>query len=58
MSKMAELELDILDMLDEGRSPQYISTVLEVPVTWVYEASKNNSEMNTEVFNPYGTVNS
>ena len=55
---MAELELDILDMLDEGRSPQYISTVLEVPVTWVYEASKNNSEMNTEVFNPYGTVNS
>ena len=59
MSKISEIEIDILDMLDRGESPQYISRILEIPVSWVYETlSYSEDEGNTEVFSPFETVNS
>lgn len=59
MSKMAELEIEILDMLSEGETPVYISRVLDVPVTWVYEAMESDPDKsNTEVFSPFDTFNS
>jgi hypothetical protein len=59
MSKMAELDLDIQDMLVAGSDPFIIAKILEIPITWVYETSERmDEESNTEVFNPFLTVNS
>ena len=60
MSKMAELDMEIVDMLDEGYRPITIAGVLGVPVTWIYEVAEKQhiEESNTEVFSPYGTINS
>ena len=62
MSTMKELVVDIWDLLAEGETPQYISKVLNVPVTFVYEAMELDedvdSKSNTEVFSPFMTVNS
>lgn len=54
MSKMSDLEIEIIQMLEAGRSPQYIARVLDVPVNWVYEAIHNHEDE----FSPYSTVNS
>ena len=60
MSKMADLEVEIIDMLDQGYRPVTIASMLGVPVTWVYEAAENaeDEESNTEVFSPFVTINS
>lgn len=60
MSKMSELDIDIQNMLEEGYRPVTIATMLGVPVTWVYDVAEIQQEEkgNTEVFNPYNTVNS
>ena len=58
MSKMAELEIEILDMLGNDESPAYIARVLDIPVTWVYEVVSYNVEYDTECYDPYQTVNS
>lgn len=62
MSATKELIVDIWDMLAEGETPQYISKVLNVPVTFVYEAMELDedvdSESNTEVYSPFVTSNS
>ena len=62
MSAMKELVVNIWDLLAEGETPQYISKVLNVPVTFVYEAMELDedvdSKSNTEVYSPFMTVNS
>ena len=58
MSRMADLELDIIDMLDEGYRPATIASMLGIPITWVYEAAENAEESNTEVYSPFETINS
>ena len=58
MSRMADLEIDIMDMLNEGYRPATIASMLGVPITWVYEAAENAEESNTEVFSPFETINS
>jgi hypothetical protein len=59
MSKISELSIDIQEMLEEGYRPVTIATMLNVPVTWVYDVVEmQQEEGNTEVFNPYNTVNS
>ena len=56
---MAELEIDILTMLEDGYRPVTIASILSVPITWVYEVAENGEEeMNTEVFSPFETINS
>lgn len=59
MSKMAELDLEINELLEEGYRPVTIASILNVPVTWVYEVAENHQEeSNTEVYSPFSTVNS
>jgi hypothetical protein len=59
MSKMAELDMEIRTMLDDGYRPVTIASVLNVPVTWVYEVADPETEKgNTEVFSPFETINS
>jgi hypothetical protein len=54
MSKMADLEITIEEMLEKGDHPATISAVLNVPVTWVYAVSKYP----VEELSPFITVNS
>jgi hypothetical protein len=54
MSKMADLEITIEEMLEKGDHPATISAVLNVPVTWVYAVSKYAEEE----LSPFITVNS
>lgn len=54
MSKMAELEITIEEMLEKGDHPATISAVLDVPVSWVYEVSDHTDEE----LSPFVTVNS
>jgi hypothetical protein len=56
MSKMADLSLDITDMLSKGTHPATISAVLEVPVSWVYEVSDNLASEDS--LSPFNTINS
>lgn len=59
MSKMAELAMDVQNMLDDGYRPVTIATMLNIPVTWIYDVAEMQQEKgNTEVYNPYNTVNS
>lgn len=59
MSAMKELVFDIYEMLAEGENPQYISKILGVPVSFVYEAMEIDQDIDTaEVYSPYQTVNS
>jgi hypothetical protein len=59
MSKMADLEIDIQTMLEEGVHPSSIARRLEIPVSWVYDSLEYmEEESNTEVYSPFETVNS
>jgi hypothetical protein len=59
MSKMADLEIEILGMIEEGYRPVTIASMLGVPLTWVYEAAENaEEESSTEVYSPFETINS
>lgn len=56
MSKMADLEIEIMDMLEDGESPLYISRVLNIPASWVYDVI-SAGEVADEL-SPFSTVNS
>ena len=51
MSRMADLSIDIQDMLEAGYLPVTIARQLEVPITWVFE------EVEQEL-SPFETINS
>jgi hypothetical protein len=55
MSKMAELSIEINDLLEEGYLPVTVARILEVPIDWVYEASELDSR---DDLSPFQTVNS
>lgn len=56
MSNMSNLEIEIEEMLEQGRDPLSIARILEIPVTWVYEVNEiHNAE---ESYDPFETVNS
>lgn len=42
MSQVKDLVLDIRDMLEVDMTPRQISMILEVPVSFVYEAIEAN----------------
>lgn len=52
MSRMADLSLEIQDMLEAGYLPVTIARQLEVPITWVFEEDKQ------EELSPFETINS
>jgi hypothetical protein len=56
MSRMSELDLDIQDLLEKGRSPMDVARELEIPVSWVYEKPEEVKELE-EVFSPFATIN-
>ena len=56
MSKMADLDLSIRDMLNEGYGPVAISVRLGIPVYFVYDILESDQEF--EELNPYNTINS
>lgn len=58
MSKMADLDLDIQNFLEQGKNPVEIANLLEIPITWVYETSSEQEKGNTEVYSPFVTINS
>ena len=58
MSKMAELAMEIEDMLTEGRHPTVIAGVLSVPLSVVYNVLESIGEEPVEELSPFETVNS
>jgi len=54
MSKMADLDLTIRDMLDEGYGPVSISVRLGIPVYFVYDILEY--EQDIEELNPFNTI--
>ena len=57
MSKMADLYLDIEEMLEKGTHPATISAVLDVPVVFVYDVVES-TESQSEELSPFETINS
>ena len=45
MSKMADLSLEIENLLDEGYSPMSISVRLQVPLHFVYDVLETQSQL-------------
>jgi hypothetical protein len=58
MSKMAELAMEIEDMLNDGRHPVMIAQVLEVPLSVVYDVLESIGQEPVEELSPFETVNS
>jgi hypothetical protein len=56
MSKMAEIDTGIRDMLNEGYGPVAISVRLGIPVYFVYDILESDEEF--EELNPFNTINS
>ena len=57
MSKMADLYMEIEEMLEKGTHPATISAVLDVPVIFIYDVIES-IEGQTEEFSPFKTINS
>jgi hypothetical protein len=57
MSKMADLDMEIEEMLDKGTHPSTISAVLDVPVIFIYDVVES-IEGHSEEFSPFRTINS
>jgi hypothetical protein len=48
MSKMAELSMEIEELLAEGMSPKFIAVTLEVPIEMVYDTIEQLECMEVE----------
>ena len=57
MSKIADLYLDIEEMLEKGTHPATISAVLDVPVVFVYDVIETLEDQSEEL-SPFETINS
>ena len=57
MSRMSDLDVEIQDLLEKGRSPMDVARELEIPVSWVYEKPEAVEEPE-EVLSPFATINS
>jgi len=57
MSKMANLYMEIEEMLEKGTHPATISAVLDVPVIFIYDVVES-IEGQAEEFSPFKTINS
>jgi hypothetical protein len=56
MSVMSELHIDIVDMLEAGDRPIKIASLLNIPVSMVYDVLEELQA--TEEYSPFETVNS
>jgi hypothetical protein len=57
MSKVAELYMEIEEMLEQGTHPATISAVLDIPVFFVYDVVES-IQSETEELSPFRTINS
>jgi hypothetical protein len=57
MSRMSQLDVDIQDLLEKGKSPMEVARELEIPVSWVFETQESVEEPQ-EVLSPFATINS
>lgn len=57
MSRMSDLDVEIQDLLEKGRSPMDVARELEIPVSWVYEKPEAVEEPE-EDSSPFATINS
>lgn len=58
MSKIADLVIDIEDMLEQGKSFVQIARDLEIPVHFVVEAAELIEQSQLEECSPFATINS
>lgn len=56
MGVMSEIHQDILDMLEQGDRPIKIATLLDIPVSMVYDVLEEQEQ--THNYSPFQTVNS
>lgn len=56
MSRMSELHMEILEMLEQGDRPVKISTLLDVPIDIVYDVLEQEEQV--ENYSPFDTINS
>ena len=56
MSKMSEIHQDIVDMLEAGDRPIKIATLLDIPLSMVYDVLEQLEA--SEEYSPFDTVNS
>ncbi len=56
MSVMSELHMDIVDMLEKGDRPIKIATLLDIPVSMVYDVLEDLQA--SDEYSPFETVNS
>ena len=54
---MADLYMEIEEMLEKGTHPATISAVLDVPVVFVYDVIETLEDQ-TEELSPFRTINS
>jgi hypothetical protein len=57
MSKVAELYMEIEEMLEQGTHPATISAVLDIPVFFVYDVVES-IQSDVEELSPFRTINS
>jgi hypothetical protein len=56
MSVMSEIHMEIVDMLEAGDRPIKIATLLDIPVSIVYDVLEDIEA--AEEYSPFETVNS
>ena len=56
MSKLSEIHMEIVDMLEAGDRPIKIATLLNIPLNMVYDVLEQMDA--SEEYSPYDTVNS
>lgn len=56
MSKLSEIHMEIVDMLEQGDRPIKIATLLNIPLNMVYDVLEQMEA--SEEYSPFETVNS
>ena len=60
MSKIKDLQIEIVERIERGEHAWDIATELHIPVSWVQEAQDIADEylVKSEPYSPFATVNS
>lgn len=56
MGVMSEIHQEILDMLEQGDRPIKIATLLDIPVSMIYDVLEQQEQLDN--YSPFQTVNS
>ena len=55
---MADLDIEIREMLERDTNPVVIAKMLDIPITWVYDTLERMDDPDEELYHPNNTVNS